>query len=196
MKADDVSENHVKTEPQEPFLSAEPEIDEELASVGDLIRTLLKAIKAFRLYESNNPMLTKQVEELTTKFTNHLDHYQSLNVQVGEYKLFFDGKPVYENTDMKESLAFLLYKDGLREIRFLKGLEHQEICDFLDVLRRNEQASRLEDDVVTLLWERDFAHISYVATDEFNESNAAQVPATYDEVQAGLEFPPDMGVRP
>ena len=193
MKADDVSENHVKDELQEPFLSAEPEIDEELASAGDLIRTLLKAIKAFRLYESNNPMLTKQLEELTTKFTTHLDHYQSLNIQVGEYKLFFDGKPVYENTDMKESLAFLLYKDGVREIRFLKGLEHQEICDFLDVLRRNEQASRLEDDVVTLLWERDFAHISYVATDEFNESNAAQVPATYDEVQAGMEFPPDMG---
>jgi len=193
MKADDVSENHVKDEPQEPFLSAEPEIDEELTSAGDLIRTLLKAIKAFRLYESNNPMVTKQLEELTTKFKTHLDHYQSLNVQVGEYKLFFDGKPVYENTDMKESLAFLLYKDGVREIRFLKGLEDQEISDFLDVLRRNEQASRLEDDIVTLLWERDFAHISYVATDEFNESNAAQVPATYDEVQAGQEFPPDMG---
>ena len=193
MKADDVSENHVKNEPQEPFLSAEPEIDEELASAGDLIRILLKAIKAFKLYQSNNPMLIRHLEELTTKFTTHLDHYQSLNLQVGEYKLFFDGKPVYENTDMKESLAFLLYKDGVREIRFLRGLEHQEICDFLDVLRRNEQASRLEDDIVTLLWERDLAHISYVATDEFNESNAAQVPATYDEVQAGLEFPPDMG---
>ncbi len=193
MKSHDVSEQHVKDELQEPFPTAEPEIDEELASAGDLIRTLLKAIKAFRLYESNNPMLSRQLEELTIKFTTHLDHYQSLNLQVGEYKLFFDGKPVYENTDMKESLAFLLYKDGVKEIRFLRGLEHQEICDFLDVLRRNEQASRLEDDIVTLLWERDLAHISYVATDEFNESNAAQVPATYDEVQAGLEFPPDMG---
>jgi len=200
MKANDVSEhNNVKTEPQEPMLSAEPEIDEERASLVDLIRSLLKAIKAFKLYEPNNPMLTKQVEELTTKFTAHLDQYQILNLQVGEYKLFFKENPVYENTDMKESLAFLLYKDGVREIRFLKGLEDREICDFLEVLRRNEQASRLEDDIVTLLWERDFAHISYYAIDEFAESNAVQVPATYDEVQTGLEFTPDMeeeGVTP
>ncbi|MFQ5840870.1 MAG: HEAT repeat domain-containing protein [Thermodesulfobacteriota bacterium] len=166
-------------------------MDEERGSVVDLIRTLLKAIKAFKLYQSNNPMLTKQLEELTTKFTAHLDHYQTLNLQVGEYKLLFNENPVYENTDMKESLAFLLYKDGVREIRFFEGLGEQEICDFLDVLRRNEQASRLEDDIVTLLWERDFAHISYFATDEFMESNAVQIPENYDEFQAGLEFSPD-----
>ncbi len=172
--------------------SAEPEIDEELASTEDLIRSLLKAIKAFKLYQSNNPMLTKQLAELTTKFTVHLDHYQSLNLQVGEYKLFFKEKPVYENTDIKESLAFLLYKDGVREIRFLKGLEDQEISDFLDVIRKSEQASRLEDDIVTLLWEKDFGHISYFATDEFMESDAVHVPVDYDELQGGLEFSPDV----
>jgi hypothetical protein len=192
MKSQDVAKPQRSDEPQDPFLTAEPEIDEEQASAGDLIRSLLKAIKAFKLYEPNNPMLTKQLEELNTKFANHLDRYQTLNLQVGEYKLFFDGKQVYENTDMKESLAFLLYKDGVREIRFLKGLEDQEISGFLDVLRKNELASRLEDDIVTLLWEKDFAHISYVATDEVLESSAAQVPATYDEVQAGLEFSPDV----
>jgi HEAT repeat protein len=191
MKSHNVSEYRVKNKPQEPIPSGEPEIDEELASVVDLIRTLLKAIKAFKLYQSNNPMLTKQLQELTTKFADHLDQYQSLNLQVNEYKLFFNENLVYENTDMKESLAFLLYKDGVREIRFLKGLGDQEIIDFLDVLRRNEQASRLEDDIVTLLWERDFAHISYFATDEFMESNAVQIPENYDEFQAGLEFSPD-----
>jgi hypothetical protein len=102
--------------------------------------------------------------------------------------LFFDGKPIYESTETRESLAFLLYKDGVREIRFLRGLEDQEILDLLDVLRRGEQASRLEDDIVTLLWQKEFAHISYYATDEFMESNA--VPLNYDEYQAGLEFSP------
>ncbi len=170
--------------------SAEPQIEEELVSAVDLTRSLQKAIKAFKLYQPNNPMLTRQFEELTTKFTAHLDEYQSLNLQVGEYKLFFKGNPVYENTDMKESLAFLLYKDGVREIRFFKGLENQEISDFLDVLRKNEQASRLEDDIVTLLWERDFSHISYYATDEFMESNEVHVPVNYEEFHTGLEFSP------
>ncbi len=194
MKSSNVSKphaNHGSDELQEPFSSTEPETDEELASAADLIRSLLKAIKAYKLYQANNPMLTKQLDELTTKFTAHLDRYQTLNLQVGEYKLFFDGKPIYESPDMKESLAFLLYKDGVREIRFLRGLEDQEISEFLDVIRKNEQASRLEDDIVTLLWEKDFAHISYFATDEFTESNAVHVPTSYDEIQAGLEFSPD-----
>jgi HEAT repeat protein len=194
MKSPNISEphtNHEDDELQEPLASPEPEIDEELASTTDLIRTLLKAIKAYKLYQRNNPMLTKQLEDLTAKFTAHLEHYQTLNLQVGEYKLFFDGKPIYENTDMKESLAFLLYKDGVREIRFLRGLEDSEISDFLDVLRKNDQISRLEDDIVTLFWEKDFAHITYLATEEFMESNAVNVPASYDEIQAGLEFSPD-----
>ncbi len=194
MKSQDVTKPHGNEEHQEPFPTAEPEVDEERASVLDLIRSLQKAIKAFKLYEPNNPMLTRQLEELTTKFTAHLDNYQSLNLQLGEYKLFFKGNPVYENTDMKESLAFLLYKDGVREIRFFKGLEGQEVSAFLDVLRRNEQTSRLEDDIVTLLWEKDFAHISYYATDEFMESNA--VPVNYDEFQAGLEFTPGIEGEP
>jgi hypothetical protein len=181
--------NDLESPLQEPFASEEPQINEEMASAADLIRSLLKAIKAFKLYESNNPMLGKQLEELTSKFKGHLDRYQTLNLQVGEYKLFFDGKPIYENTDMKESLAFLLYKDGVREIRFLGGLEDGEVSDFLDVLRKNDQISRLEDDVVTLLWQKDFAHITYFATDEFMESNA--VPASYEEIQAGLEFSPE-----
>jgi len=190
MKSGNVTEHPSKNEPKESMPSVEPEIEEELVSTVDLIRSLQKAIKAFKLYQPNNPMLTRQLEELTTKFTAHLDEYQSLNLQVGEYKLFFKGNPVYENTDMKESLAFLLYKDGVREIRFFKGLEDQEISDFLDVLRKNEQASRLEDDIVTLLWERDFVHISYYATDEFMESNAVHVPVNYEEFQTGLEFSP------
>jgi hypothetical protein len=191
-----VSEPHTNQEEnelEEPFSPVEPEADEELASASELIRSLLKAIKAFKLYESNNPMLTKQLEELTTKFKGHLDRYQALNLQVGEYKLLFEEKPIYENTDMKESLAFLLYKDGVREIRFLKGLEDREISDFLDILGKNEQISRLEDDIVTLLWQKDFAHITYFATDEFMEANAVHVPASYDEIQAGLEFSPEEG---
>jgi len=188
MKSDTVSEHPGNNGLQGPLPPQEPEVDEELASVDDLIRSLLKAIKAFKLYESNNPMLTRQLKELTTKFTAHLDRYQTLNLQVGEYKLFFDGKPVYENTDMKESLAFLLYKDGVREVRFISGLEDREITDFLDVLHRNDQVSRLEDDVVTLLWQKDFAHITYYATDEFMESTA--VPVSYDELQASLEVSP------
>ena len=60
--------NQGEGELREPFPPVEPDTDEELTSASELIRSLLKVIKTFKLYESNNPMLTKQLEELAAKF--------------------------------------------------------------------------------------------------------------------------------
>jgi hypothetical protein len=67
-----------------------------------------------------------------------LNKYESFVIQVGEYDLSFKGKVLYENRDVKTSLAFSLYKDGLREIRFVKGLEEWEIQGIIDILKHSE----------------------------------------------------------
>ena len=79
---------------------------------------------------------------------------------------------------MKESLAFLFYRDGIREIRFHKGLEAREVYDFLSIVRKSDLVNRMEDDLVTLLWEKDFSHISFTSLDDFLEAGATFVPAT------------------
>jgi hypothetical protein len=50
--------------------------------------------------------------------------------QTGEHTLSYKGKVLYENRDVKSSLAFLLYKDGLRELRFTKELEEHIAFEF------------------------------------------------------------------
>jgi len=70
-------------------------------------------------------------------------------LQVGEYDLSFKNRILYENKDVKASLAFSLYKDGLREIRFMKGIEEWEVQGVIDILKHSETINSLEDDVVT-----------------------------------------------
>jgi HEAT repeat protein len=91
---------------------------------------------------------------------------------------------------VKTSLAFLLYRDGLREIRFVKGLEEWEVQGIIDILKQGESINQLEDDIVTLMWEKDFVHISFLATDEFLEETPVIIPETVDQFRKNLVFKP------
>src|SRR4030065_2819112 len=119
-----------------------------------------------------------------------LNKYGSFVLQVGEYDLAFKGKLLYENRDIKSSLAFLLFKDGLRELRFIKGVEDWEIQGLIDLLKRTDTINQLEDDIVTLIWEKDFVHISYLATDEFLEETPVIIPNNVDQFRKNLVFKP------
>jgi hypothetical protein len=166
------------------------ETDEELLLARDTITAFIKAIKAFRFYPPDNPTLKGLGDQLLKKFQFFLNKYESFVIQVGEYDLSFKGKVLYENRDVKASLAFSLYKDGLREIRFVKGLEEWEVQGIIDILKYSETINQLEDDVVTLLWEKDFLHISYLATDEFLEETPVVVPDNVEQFRKNLIFKP------
>ena len=166
----------------------EKAIEEELKSTKSLIQTLLQTMKAYRLYEPNHPILSKFMDRLRKDFDRYFDEFDSLSFQIGEHRLIYRGKVVYESEDTKESLAFLFYKDGIREIRFYKGLDLDEIVNFLDIVRRSDVVNRLEDDLVTLLWEKDFPHITFTSVDDFLEGGSRAVPETEEDLARGLEY--------
>ena len=166
------------------------ETDEELILARDLTGAFIKAIKAFRFYPPDNPTLKGFRDQLLKKFQFFLNKYQSFEIQVGEYDLSFEGKILYENRDVKTSIAFLIYRDGLRKIRFMKGLEEWEVQGIIDILKQSENINQLEDDIVTLMWEKDFMHISFVATDEFLEETPVIIPDNVDQFRKNLVFKP------
>jgi hypothetical protein len=163
-------------------------IQEGVKSTKALIQTFLQTMKAYRLYEANHPMLAKYLDRLKKDFDRYFDEFDSFSLQVGEHRLFYLGKVVYESQDVKESLAFLFYKDGIREIQFLRDLEFREVVDFLEIVRRGDFVNRMEDDLVTLIWEKDFSHITVTTLDEFLEEGASLVPATTEDLDRGLEY--------
>jgi HEAT repeat protein len=164
--------------------------DEEFIVARDLTSAFIKAIKAFRFYPPDNPTLKGFRGQVLKKFQFFLNKYQSFVIQVGESDLSYKGKILYENRDVKTSLAFLLYKDGLREIRFMKGLEEWEVQGIIDIIKQSDNVNPLEDDIVTLMWEKDFEHISHLATDEFLEETPVIVPDNIDQFRKNLVFKP------
>ena len=166
------------------------ESDEEFILARDLMSTFVKATKAFLFFPEDNPTLKGFKDQLLRRFQFFLNKYQSFLIQVEEYDFTFKGKTIYENKDAKTSLAFLFYKDGLREIRFTKGLEEWEIQGIIDIIKQSDGVNPLEDDIVTLMWEKDFEHISHLATDEFLEETLVVVPENIDQFRKNLIFKP------
>jgi len=170
----------------------EKTIEEAAKSAKSLIQTFLQTVKGYRLYESNHPILVKFLERLKKDFDKYFEEYDIFTLQIGEHQLLYHGKVVYESQDVKESLAFVFYKDGIRELRFYRGMEFNEILDFLTVVRKSDLVNRMEDDLVTLLWEKDFSHIVFNTVDEFLDKGAF-VPTNEQDLLSRLEFKADAG---
>src|SRR5439155_1364250 len=87
------------------------------------------------------------------------------------------GNIVYNQEQRGESIAWTLYKDGVRSLAFKPGVEEAEIVSFLGVLQRarNLQADAA-DDLLTLLWAQDFQFVSYTFR-ELASENAAPIEA-------------------
>jgi HEAT repeat protein len=131
-------------------------------AVEELMRLMVKAIRAQQLYAANNPMHKLALDALRTGFANVWTATAELDLKVSETELQWSGVSVLADpVKSGDSLSWLLYKDGLRELRFVKGAEETEIVRLLDILGRARKATIDDDDLVTMLWEADFTYIGY-----------------------------------
>ncbi len=136
------------------------------AALRDLLRLLVKAQKALRLYQANNAISHRLEKELYSKLFAHLEEEGSFELAIQEFRILFGEDVLYESTDRNDSLAFLIFRDGIRRLTFLPGLEDQELQGFLRCLNRIGVHSGEQDDLVTLFWEEDFKSINYYAIEE------------------------------
>lgn len=135
-------------------------------AVEELMRLLVKAVRAQQLYATNNPMYKAALDALRSAFAVVWSESPELSFKVAETEIFWSDVAVLADpVKSADSLAWLLYKDGIRELRFSKGVEDNEIVKFLHLLGRARKATIDDDDLVTLLWEADFTCIAYTYRD-------------------------------
>jgi hypothetical protein len=61
-----------------------------------------------------------------------------------------------------ESLAWQLYKDGMRVLTFKDGVQDEEIVRFLQTVNQVKLLpTDAADDLRTVLWEQDYLHLTY-----------------------------------
>jgi len=138
--------------------------EDELVWARDLTNHFVKTLSAYQTYPLDDPTMRILQDQLMDKFRFFLEKVNYLTCDVAEYGIHYKDEILYENTESKSSLAFRFYREGFEQIRFEKGLQEWEVVDFMDVIARADTLNPLEDDLITLLWERDLQHIHYVAS--------------------------------
>ncbi len=166
----------------------------DLAAVENLVQVLMKGLRAIQLYLPNNPIHQKAVANIRTAFDPVWEQCPELELQVTETEFIWEENVVFSWEDKSDSVAWALYKDGVRTLLLLPGVEDNEIINLLDVIHKARNlAADAADDLLTLFWEQDFQHVRYV-TIEVGEDGAAPLEPSADGWRAAAA-PPAEQVR-
>jgi HEAT repeat protein len=132
------------------------------APIEELLRLFVKAGRAHQLYLPNNPIYKQALDALRASFAPIWSQIDEIVLTFTETEIrWFDHPVMTEPTKSADSLPWLFYKDGIRELTLLTGFEDKEIIALLSILQRARKASPDQDDLLTMLWEADFAHARY-----------------------------------
>jgi HEAT repeat protein len=133
------------------------------SQVEELIRTMVKGVRAFQMYLPNNPVYQRSEQAIRDAFLPIWSNTQKLVLSVVETDLIWEEHVVYRQPTKGESFAWMLYKDGLRLLTLKPGVEKGELVRFLQVVSHARLLSAdAADDLLTLLWEEHFHCIDYL----------------------------------
>lgn len=160
--------------PDEEAQAAQERVEKLVPFAKDIVLVLVKTLKAVGMYLPNNPVYKKFHEELSARFAAYFEEEELLSLRVRRFELEFMGRQVYHNPDREANIALMFFKDGVREVSFHKGVDDGEIKGFIDILKRDTSEYALDDDLVTLMWEGDFEHITYTVVEDMTTEEASE----------------------
>lgn len=175
------------------------------ASATELVQELVRVFKVRRLYGPKHPQRVEVESAAARRLSSLLAEEGRVELDIHETSLHAGGEVVYEHAAGTESLANILFREGLRQLVFHEGLTADELGGFLDEIWLASQQRDDDDfDLVARLWEQRFVHIRYLfvealadeewrppAEERLSESElqSLQVQLT-EEDQSALERPP------
>ncbi len=142
------------------------ELSEDVRLAKDIVEGIHKGKKMLKMYPQNNPIYIKTFEGIYSKFENFFELYNEISLQIHHNEISFNNEQIYYSQEKENNLALFFFKDGIREITFLKGFTREECEDFIKILNTDFENIALDDDVVTLFWEQDFEYIKYVVDED------------------------------
>lgn len=148
---------------------ADDELDEPsfpIIHVTDLLKAFVKAMRAHQMYLANNPMHARSLEAVRQAFGALWEQTDAIDLQITETQLKWEGRVVLDEGDRtSDNVAWLFYKDGVRELTFLKGFEDEDLSSLFDLMQQVRRAGADDDDLLTLMWEREFTALRYKYVD-------------------------------
>ncbi len=146
------------------------------------VNAVLKATRARQTYVPGNPLIEKFHDELCEKLGTMWDELPHLSLEMDEGRLLWRDREVYSKPIGPDNFAFRFFKDGIRQLALLPGVEEGELAEFIEILAHSRQVHA--EDLLATIWHRDFkaVRIEYV---DVMEDEAVEVPRPNRNAGAG-----------
>jgi hypothetical protein len=174
-------------ETAQPALAAgSPRAQAAAAMVG----ALGKAARALTLYDPGNALVRQFIGDYRSK-AEAATSGGAVALEVKPFEIHLGPEVVYREDDRERSLAFKLFRDGVRKVTFARGVSSDELLKLLQILAvRFVGVRQAEDDVVTLLRKAEFRTIAFSAVEGYAPEDeeedtgfrqrGGEPPATFD----------------
>ena len=139
---------------------------QDATAVVHLMQAMVKGLRAVQLYLPNNPVYQRAIDNVKRAFDPIWAEFVELDLVVAETDLLLGEEVVLAQPNKSESIAWVLFKDGLRSLSFAPGVQDDEVIRFLNVIHKvRTLPADAADDLLTLLWDEDFQFIRYHAVE-------------------------------
>jgi HEAT repeat protein len=125
--------------------------------------TLDKVIRACKLYQGEGDLLDRMFGDLERRALDMVQH-GPVTVRITSFGLVYGSQPLAPE-EKRVAYLFNMFCDGIRELTILDGVDRPELESLVQALASDLKSS--DDDLVTLLWKRQFRHVRYYAADTF-----------------------------
>jgi len=113
------------------------------------------------LYHFHHSSVEGLKKRLVDELTGVFEIASEFTVEVQPFEIFLFGQQVFEHQNVDNHYVFRLYQDGLRSLTFRKGITEIELMELCQILVTDFTKTDLfEDDLITLIWSKEWANIS------------------------------------
>ena len=162
-------------EPQERTYQDEV-LEEEVALGGtpagkatnEALRSIARTARSFLIYDTRNDAIREFLGDMQNKLYAALKQYGEISLEIRPFEMVRGAEVVYLERDRDRSLAFRLFRDGVRRLTISPDVAWEEVLRLLEILSiRFTGVRQQEDDVVTLLLKSGFKSIEVSAVEGF-----------------------------
>jgi hypothetical protein len=150
---------HARKEQEPEVEERTPEQEAAIKAVAAWVQQFSRTLKNCKLYDAKNATAARFKQDLGIALQRLLDVHGTITLKFTSEDVTFEEASLYPARSRDDNFGLVFYRDGVRGLTFAPGVRSHEVDALLDALIQVTGQSQSEDDLVTLLWQAQLAHI-------------------------------------
>jgi len=157
--------------------------------VQDIMRYMISAIRAVKLYPPNNPNYSQSIKKSFEVLDSFLKTSSEYRLGVQKNQFTFRNTPFEKDAQLNRTIAQDLFAKELREVVFTNGLLEGELLSFYKALALPTEDLAMRSGISSVLWENGSTHI------KVTESGLDEVISSKKENDWGAKSPEESAAK-